>query len=148
MVLLPHINPDSLDGLEEFSHIWLIFVFHKSVHSKFKTKVKPPRLNGQKKGIFATRCPHRYNPIGLSLAKIEKIENRRILVSGIDLIDGTPIIDIKPYHLADSLSQYSIPAYITNPIHIYNIKFHEFALSRMQQIKEKYSLQFYSAEED
>jgi tRNA (Thr-GGU) A37 N-methylase len=56
-------------------------------------------------GVFATRSPHRFNPIGLSLAKLEKIENKRtIIVSGIDLIEGTPIVDIKPYHYLDDLS--------------------------------------------
>ena len=147
-MLLNHINPDSLDGLEEFSHIWLIFLFHKSSHSKFKTKIKPPRLNGEKKGIFATRAPHRYNPIGLSLAKIEKIEDRKILVSGIDLIDETPILDIKPYHPADCMPNYSIPAYINNPIFIFEVIFHDYALERIRFIKDNFNLKFYSQEEN
>lgn len=148
ITLLSHINPDSLDGLEEFSHIWLIFVFHKSAHSKFKTKIKPPRLNGAKKGIFATRAPHRYNPIGLSLAKIENISERTIKVSGIDLIDSTPILDIKPYHPADSISNYLTPNYILNPIFVYSVEFHEYACERIEFIKINFPLKFYSAEED
>jgi tRNA-Thr(GGU) m(6)t(6)A37 methyltransferase TsaA len=146
--LLPHINSDSLDGLEEFSHIWIIFIFHKSFHSKFKTKIKPPRLNGEKKGIFATRAPHRYNPIGLSVSKIERIEERRILVSGIDIIDETPVLDIKPYHPADSLSCYKIPEYIVNPVYIYTVLFHQYALDRISFIKQRFTLKFYSSEED
>lgn len=146
--MLNHVNADSLDGLEEFSHIWLIFVFHKSTHSKLKSKVKPPRLNGEKKGIFATRTPHRYNPVGLSLCKIVKIDGKKILVSGIDLIDETPILDIKPYHPADCLNEFSMPGYIKNPIYIYDVEFHEYALERVRVIKEKYPLKFYTPDEN
>ena len=67
-----------------------------------KTKIAPPKLEGEKKGVYATRSPHRYNPIGLSMAKLERIENRTIYISGADLIHGTPIVDIKPYHYLDS----------------------------------------------
>ena len=87
----------SLQGLEEFSHIWLIFVFHENTNKKFHAKIHPPRLNGESTGIFASRSPHRPNPIGLSLAKIEKLEGDTLYLQGADLIDGTPIIDIKPY---------------------------------------------------
>jgi tRNA-Thr(GGU) m(6)t(6)A37 methyltransferase TsaA len=83
----------------------LIFIFHVGIedHNPLKSKITPPKGGGEKKGVFATRSPHRYNPIGLSLAKLEKVENRTIFVSGIDLIHGTPIIDIKPYHYLDAL---------------------------------------------
>lgn len=70
-----------------------------------KAKIAPPKLGGEKKGVFATRSPHRYNPIGLSLAKLDKIEGRTIYFSGSDLIQGTPVIDIKPYHYLDSLDK-------------------------------------------
>lgn len=70
-----------------------------------KTKIVPPKLEGAKKGVFATRSPHRYNPIGLSIAKLEKVEDRTITISGIDLIHGTPVLDIKPYHYLDSLDK-------------------------------------------
>ena len=73
-----------------------------------KTKIAPPKLQGEKKGVFATRSPHRYNPIGLSLAKLDKITNRTIFISGADLIHGTPIIDIKPYHYLDNLNNYNM----------------------------------------
>jgi tRNA-Thr(GGU) m(6)t(6)A37 methyltransferase TsaA len=142
------INIDSFDGIQEFSHIWLVFVFHKSKHSKFKTKIKPPRLPGEKRGIFATRAPHRYNPIGLSLVKLEKVENREIWVSGIDLIDKTPILDIKPYHPVDSLSNFQCPEYINNPLFIYKVEFHPYSLARIQDIKSRFSLQFYQNDED
>lgn len=94
----PEVQPElSLQGLEGFSHLWVIFLFHLNKSARFHAKVHPPRLNGKTMGLFATRSPHRPNPIGLSLVKIEKIEGSRILVSGVDLVDGTPVLDVKPY---------------------------------------------------
>ncbi|XP_031233179.1 tRNA (adenine(37)-N6)-methyltransferase isoform X3 [Mastomys coucha] len=84
-------------GLEQFSHVWILFVFHKNGHLNFKAKVKPPRLNGAKTGVFSTRSPHRPNAIGLTLAKLEKVEGGAVYLSGIDMIHGTPVLDIKPY---------------------------------------------------
>ncbi len=88
---------DSLQGLEAFSHIWIVFHFHQNQVSHFHAKVHPPRMGGDKIGLFATRSPHRPNPIGLSLVKLERIEAPYVYVSGIDIVDGTPVIDIKPY---------------------------------------------------
>lgn len=88
---------EALDGLDGFSHCWLIFTFHANTNKKYHAKVHPPRLEGKTIGVFATRSPHRPNPIGLSLVKIEKIEKDSIYFSGADLIDGTPILDLKPY---------------------------------------------------
>lgn len=85
------------DGLEGFSHIWLIFVFHANANKAVRAKIHPPRLDGEKMGMFATRTPHRPNPIGLSVVKLEKVEQNTIYLSGVDLVDGTPILDIKPY---------------------------------------------------
>lgn len=91
-------NPDhSLDGLEEFSHVWILFHFHLNEGKSVKAKVRPPRLNGEKRGVFATRSPHRPNAIGLSLAKLDKVEGCTLHLSGLDIVDGTPIFDIKPY---------------------------------------------------
>ncbi|XP_061409420.1 tRNA (adenine(37)-N6)-methyltransferase isoform X2 [Lethenteron reissneri] len=94
----------SLAGLQHFSHVWILFVFHKNGPSAAKAKVKPPRLNGLKVGVFSTRSPHRPNPIGLSLARLEKIEGGTLYLSGIDMIDGTPVLDIKPY-----IPEYDVP---------------------------------------
>lgn len=88
----------ALLGLETFSRIWVLFVFHKNSH--WNTMVSPPRPpeNGpQKFGVFATRSPHRPNFIGQSALQLLKIEGRKIYVLGSDLIDGTPVLDIKPY---------------------------------------------------
>lgn len=91
-------NPEhSLMGLEQFSHVWILFVFHKNGRLSCKAKVQPPRLNGVKTGVFSTRSPHRPNAIGLTLAKLEKVEGGAIYLSGIDMIHGTPVLDIKPY---------------------------------------------------
>ncbi|HXH73836.1 MAG TPA: tRNA (N6-threonylcarbamoyladenosine(37)-N6)-methyltransferase TrmO [Bacteriovoracaceae bacterium] len=93
---------EAFRGLEGFSHLWLIFEFHQIDEGKFNALVRPPRFEGKRKlGVFATRSPHRPNRLGLSVVKFEKIEmtdNEVILwVSGVDLVDGTPILDIKPY---------------------------------------------------
>uniref|UniRef100_A0A7S4N3A8 TsaA-like domain-containing protein n=1 Tax=Guillardia theta TaxID=55529 RepID=A0A7S4N3A8_GUITH len=91
-------NPThSLDGLADFSHLWVFFVFHQNENSTPKPKVYPPRLDGKPKGVFATRSPHRPHPLGLTLSKIDKVEHDVIYLSGVDLVDGTPVIDIKPY---------------------------------------------------
>lgn len=96
-------NADALRGLEGFSHIWLIWQFSKSVREDWSPTVRPPRLGGNARmGVFATRSPFRPNAIGLSAVRLEAIrqepENGTVLiVSGADLLDGTPILDIKPY---------------------------------------------------
>jgi len=107
-----NISPTIFDGLDEFSHVWIVFVFHHNTdmlkgylaHEKgaghsFRAKIKPPRANGRRVGVFATRTPHRPNPIGLTLGKIARVDPRKreLVVTGIDLVDGTPVLDIKPY---------------------------------------------------
>lgn len=96
-------NKDALRGLEGFSHLWLIWQFSGAVREDWSPTVRPPRLGGNERmGVFATRSPFRPNAIGLSCVKIEGIEEKEglgtvIRVSGADLMDGTPIYDIKPY---------------------------------------------------
>lgn len=96
-------NAEAVRGLEEFSHIWLLWEFSEAVRNDWSPTVRPPRLGGNvRKGVFATRSPFRPNPIGLSSVKLERIEIDPKLgpvlhVSGADLMDGTPIYDIKPY---------------------------------------------------
>ena len=83
--------------LDGFSHIWLIFGFSKT-EGKYLLSVRPPRLGGNKKvGVFASRSPYRPNSLGLSSVKLERVEKGALIVSGADLLDGTPIYDIKPY---------------------------------------------------
>lgn len=96
-------NSDALRGLEEFSHIWIIWNFSKSVREKWSPTVRPPLLGGNKRvGVFATRSPFRPNPIGLSCVKLSAVKTDEkdgpvIYVKGCDLMNGTPIYDIKPY---------------------------------------------------
>lgn len=98
-------NPDALRGIEGFSHLWLIFDFSKSHREDWSPTVRPPRLGGNRRiGVFASRSPFRPNPVGLSVVKLERVEKGELIVSGVDLLDGTPIYDIKPYlPFADSI---------------------------------------------
>lgn len=98
--LLPPFNrTEALMGLETFSHLWVIFEFHEvEPTDESALTVRPPRLGGNtKQGVFATRSPFRPNNIGLSLVKIEKIEGTKIVVTGGDFLDQTPVYDLKPY---------------------------------------------------
>ena len=110
--LLPPCNrAEALRGLEEFSHLWLLFVFHASPHTPNQTTVRPPRLGGNRRlGVFATRGTHRPNPLGLSVVKllgiVEDQGQWRLELQGADLLDGTPVLDIKPYlPYADALPE-------------------------------------------
>lgn len=96
-------SPDALRGLEDFSHLWLIWQFSEAVRDKWSPTVRPPRLGGNTRmGVFATRSPFRPNPIGLSCVRLEGIdfggaEGPVLRVRGADMLNGTPIYDIKPY---------------------------------------------------
>lgn len=96
-------NPDALRGIEGFSHLWLLWGFHKAQRDTWSPTVRPPRLGGNERmGVFATRSPFRPNPLALSCVKLEGVELHTprgplVHVSGADLMDGTPIYDIKPY---------------------------------------------------
>lgn len=95
-------NPDAVRGIDEFSHIWLVWYFDKSAEKEVSLTVRPPKLGGNKRiGVFASRSPFRPNPIGLSLVKLLSVDftngKLRLIVEGADLVDGTPILDIKPY---------------------------------------------------
>lgn len=110
----PFAHPDFIKGIEEFSHLWILWIFHDNIRQeeepqKYKSTVRPPRLSGNtRKGVFASRSPFRPNPLGLSVVRLDKIEigPKQIClhVLGADLLDGTPIVDIKPYiPYADSI---------------------------------------------
>ena len=105
-LLPPFDQGDAVEGLEQVSHIWLLFLFHQALEEKPRLKVRPPRLGGNKSmGVFATRATHRPNGIGQSVVRLEGVEPGRLLLSGIDLLDGTPVLDIKPYvPYADSVA--------------------------------------------
>lgn len=97
-LLAPFNTGQATEGLESTSYIWLIFVFHQAASNQVKQKVRPPRLGGnQSLGVFATRSPYRPCSIGQSLVKLESVSAGSLAVSGLDLLDKTPILDIKPF---------------------------------------------------
>ncbi|XP_047049964.1 uncharacterized protein LOC124655040 [Lolium rigidum] len=113
----------AIEGLTSYSHCWVLYVFHLNTdldkmwkdpaRSKIKAKVRVPRLKGVKMGVLATRSPHRPNPIGLSVAKVEAVDGHAVLLSGVDLVDGTPVLDIKPYlPYSDSVKGAAIPNWL------------------------------------
>jgi len=98
----PYNHKDSIRGLEDFSHIWVLFIFHGIKQKLWKPTVRPPRLGGNERlGVFATRSTHRPNAIGMSVVKLDEIiaNDKEVIlkISSIDLLDGTPVVDIKPY---------------------------------------------------
>jgi len=111
----PFNDPDTVRGLEECSHIWLIFQFSHTIQAGWRPLTRPPRLGGnEKRGVFATRSTHRPNALGLSAVKLEQViataRGVTLHVSGADLVDGTPIIDIKPYiPYADCIQEATYP---------------------------------------
>lgn len=101
-LLAPYNQADAVRGLEAFSHLWVVFVFHQTMEGGWRPTVRPPRLGGNARmGVFATRSTFRPNPIGMSLVELKGIrcqKDRVILELGsLDTVDGTPVIDIKPY---------------------------------------------------
>lgn len=108
-LLPPYNRPEVVAGLDGYSHIWIQFVFHGVQRGHWKARVRPPRLGGNRRvGVFASRSPFRPNPLGLSVVKLESVEATArgvsLQLAGIDLLDGTPVLDIKPYvAYADSI---------------------------------------------
>ena len=96
-------NPESVRGLDGFSHLWLLWIFSENLREGWSPTVRPPRLGGNvRMGVFATRAPYRPNPIGLSAVRLDRVEMHSrdgpvLHLSGVDLVNGTPILDIKPY---------------------------------------------------
>lgn len=125
--------------LETFSHLWIVFVFHEHGARDWKPSIRPPRLGGRKKvGVLASRSPHRPNPIGLSAVKLDRIDfdgpqGVRIHVSGVDLLDGTPVLDIKPYiPFADSIPD-AHAGWAAEPIEKFPVVFTEPALEAIEK---------------
>lgn len=112
-------NELALRDLDAFSHLWVVFIFHNQHYKRFKPLVQPPRLGGkQTKGVYATRSPNRPNPIGLSVVALKEVsfdkDRYRVLVTGGDFLDGTPVLDIKPYvpfvdAIPEALSDWATP---------------------------------------
>ncbi len=131
-------NAEAVRGLEAFSHLWLLWEFSEAVRDTWSPTVRPPRLGGNvRMGVFATRSPFRPNPIGLSSVKLERIEidpqlGPVVCVSGIDLMDGTPIYDIKPYIAYTDSHPEAVSGFATTPAeYLLEVDFAEEWLSKI-----------------
>jgi tRNA-Thr(GGU) m(6)t(6)A37 methyltransferase TsaA len=130
-------------GLDEFSHIWLLFRFHETADKGYSAMVRPPRLGGnERKGVFATRATFRPNAIGMSAVKLESIEYKNgqlsLLLSGIDLLDGTPILDIKPYlPYSDAMTDATAGFADTRPETDMSVEFSDEALAFIEKQTEQ-----------
>lgn len=165
----------ALEGLEEFTHCWLVYVFHENTDlataleedgktgaadgrkSTVRGKIRVPRLNGEKRGCLATRTPHRPCPIGLSLVEIVRVGDRTLDVAGADLVDGTPVLDLKPYvPYSDCIEAARAPEWVGNnltdgdgPLAVDEVKFTEegAAAVRAAWLRRQKSSLYYSADE-
>lgn len=131
LTLAPHVSPAALHGLDEFSHVWVLFLFHantnlaaalaggggaqgggSAVRASAPATVHVPRLGGAKRGVLATRSPHRPCPVGLSLGRVVSVRGRVLTIAGLDCVDGTPVFDVKPYlSFADGAADAAAPAW-------------------------------------
>ncbi|WP_241264059.1 tRNA (N6-threonylcarbamoyladenosine(37)-N6)-methyltransferase TrmO [Bowmanella dokdonensis] len=136
----PFDDVNCLRGIEQFSHLWLIFQFHQTLERGWTPLVRPPRLGGNRKlGVFATRSTHRPNGMGLSVVEVAGLTTRQgkplLKVRGMDLLDGTPILDIKPYlPYADALPE-AEAGFADAPPAIMEVVFTEQARRHLQEIR-------------
>lgn len=159
IIIDPTISPTAFEGLEEYSHIWVIFYFHLNSNAlslkktqnnekgfTFPAKVKAPRLKGDKTGVFSTRSPHRPNPIGLSIVKLDKVYikgNVKILyISNMDLVNESPVFDVKPYlpHL-ESISISRTPDWVIANTPKRNVIFSDKSIEDLKNVCNK--MKFY-----
>jgi tRNA (adenine37-N6)-methyltransferase len=122
LILRPELASDIFQGLQNYSHCWVMYIFHENTdlqrlwqpsYVSIKSKIRVPRLNGDRLGVFATRSPHRPCPIGLSVAEIVKINGSTLILGGADIVNGSPVLDIKPYiPFCDSVPGAIAPAWV------------------------------------
>lgn len=142
-LLAPYNRPEAVDGLDGYSHIWIQFVFHQTIRDQWQPMVRPPRLGGNKHvGVFASRSPFRPNPLGLSVVRLDSVNATdgkvELMLSGVDLLDGTPVLDIKPYvayvdSIPDARSGFS-PA---SPDTVFEVQFSPRAEAQVQARSEE-----------
>jgi tRNA-Thr(GGU) m(6)t(6)A37 methyltransferase TsaA len=128
----------ALRGIEGFSHLWIVFVFHRHDARAWKPSIRPPRLGGERKvGVLASRSPHRPNPIGISVVRLAGVQadapgGAELTLEGVDLLDGTPVLDIKPYlAYADSVPEASA-GWADEPIERFEVRFEPEALREVR----------------
>jgi tRNA-Thr(GGU) m(6)t(6)A37 methyltransferase TsaA len=140
----PYNQPDAVRGLEAFSHLWVLFIFHQTMEGGWRPTVRPPRLGGNARmGVFATRSTFRPNPVGMSLVELKGIRSQKesvvLELGSLDLVDGTPVVDIKPYlpfaeALPEAKASYAqLAPQATMPVH-----FAAPLLSQLQQLEKHY----------
>ncbi len=141
--LFPPFNQENLvRGLEGFSHIWVHFIFHETMGEGWRPTIRPPRLGGrQRMGVFATRSTHRPNPMGMSVVELHGIESGNgkltLKLGAVDLLDGTPVIDIKPYlPYADALPE-AKGGFAPLPAIMAEVRFSDHALTLCRQYEQK-----------
>lgn len=127
-LLEPFNREEMIRGLETFSHIWVQFLFHHSVSEGWKAMVRPPRLGGKERlGVFATRSPHRPNHIGLSAVRLLEVRcsggHVELDIAGVDLLDGTPVLDIKPYVPYSDCLKEATRGWLETPFREMEVKF-------------------------
>ena len=137
-------NAEAVRGLEDFSYIWLLWEFSKTARDTWSPTVRPPRLGGNvRKGVFATRSPFRPNPIGLSSVRLEKVDidpklGPVLYVSGADLMDGTPIYDIKPYIAYTDSHPDAVSGFASTPAeYLLDVDFSEELLQQVSESRRK-----------
>jgi len=143
-LLPPYNQPDAVRGLEAFSHLWVLFVFHQTMEGGWRPTVRPPRLGGNARmGVFATRSTFRPNPVGMSLVELKDIRCHKdqviLQLGSLDLVDGTPVVDIKPYlpfaeALPDAQASYAQQA----PVASVNVSFTAELESAFASLEKRY----------
>jgi tRNA-Thr(GGU) m(6)t(6)A37 methyltransferase TsaA len=140
-ILPPFNRPEAFRGIEDYSHLWITFLFHATARDRWKATVRPPRLGGnQRVGVFASRSPFRPNPIGLSVVKLLHLDlshqQVRLRLGGVDLLNGTPVLDIKPYlPYSDSIPSASAGYAPTPPGNEIELSFSSSAEARLLEYK-------------
>ena len=143
----PYNDPNTLREIEQFSHLWLIFIFHQTQSTGWKPLIRPPRLGGNKRiGVFASRSTFRPNPLGMSAVELISIKqengNVSLLLRGCDLLNGTPIVDIKPYiPYSDSISHAKAGFAPTAPKVLFKVQFTDKAQQQCKQFESEQNKQ-------
>lgn len=143
-LLAPYNQPEAVRGLEAFSHLWLLFVFHQTMAGGWRPTVRPPRLGGNTRiGVFATRSTFRPNPIGMSLVELKgiHIDKQQVILQlgSLDLVDGTPVVDIKPYlPFAEALPHAGAGFAQAAPAADMPVRFSDQAQQQLQQLQARY----------
>ena len=145
IINVPYGVPEAFEGIEQFSHIWVLFRFHQNLDKGWQPRVRPPRLGGNKKiGVFATRSSFRPNGIGMSVAKLLQVdynnEQTTLTVSGLDVVNDTPVYDIKPYIGYTDAPDNVSSGFAPTPPELIAVEFTPEALAQLNQLSDQASV--------